>query len=174
MLEPVWDLFEPRLRELLLHVRQTLGIPWFPLAGIERRLVAHADGDFFRPHVDNGRPGVATRRITGVYYFHATPKRFSGGELRLYDGVLRDGRIEPASTYAELEPLDNSLVFFPSELFHEVRPVRADRADFRESRFTVNIWYRATELPAFPGGSPSTGASESAPAVGSSPPGAAD
>jgi predicted 2-oxoglutarate/Fe(II)-dependent dioxygenase YbiX len=145
MIEPVWDLFEPRLRELLLHVRQTLGIPWFPLAGIERRLVAHADGDFFGIHTDNGRPSVATRRITAVYYFHAMPKRFSGGELRLYDGVLRDGRIEPASTYTELEPLDNSLVFFPSEVFHEVRPVRASRGDFRESRFTVNIWYRAVE-----------------------------
>jgi predicted 2-oxoglutarate/Fe(II)-dependent dioxygenase YbiX len=145
MLEPVWDLFEPRLRQLLRHVRQTLGIPWFPLAGIERRLVAHADGDFFGMHIDNGRPSIATRRITAVYYFHAMPKGFSGGELRLYDGVLRDGRIEPASTYTELEPLDNSLVFFPSQLFHEVRPVRADRRDFRESRFTVNIWYRAAE-----------------------------
>ena len=165
MLDPVWDLFEPRLRELLLRVRQTLGIPWFPLAGIERRLVAHADGDFFGMHVDNGRPSVATRRITGVYYFHAMPKRFSGGELRLYDGVLRDGRIGPASTYTELEPLDNSLVFFPSELFHEVCPVRADGTDFLESRFTVNIWYRAEELPAIQRSTPAD-TSESPPTTG--------
>jgi predicted 2-oxoglutarate/Fe(II)-dependent dioxygenase YbiX len=163
MLAPVWDLFEPRLRQLLLHVRQTLGVPWFPLAGIERRLVVHADGDFFGLHVDNGRQSVATRRITGVYYFYAMPRRFSGGELRLYDGMLRDGRIVPASTYTELEPLDNSLVFFPSELFHEVRPVRADRTDFRESRFTVNIWYRAAEPPAIQR-SPAADTSDSPPA----------
>jgi hypothetical protein len=143
MLEPVWAFFEPRLRQLLPQVRWTLGVPWFPLAGIERRLVVHADGDFFGMHTDSGRPAVATRRITAVYYFHAMPKRFSGGELRLYDGVLRDGHFAPGGTYTDLEPLDNSLVFFPAELYHEVRPVRADRTDFRESRFTVNMWYLA-------------------------------
>ena len=148
MLDPVWDIFESRLRELLPDVRRTLGVPWFPLAGIERRVVVHADGDFFGMHTDSGRPAVATRRITAVYYFHAMPRRFSGGELRLYDGVLRNGQIAPRDTYTELEPLDNTLVFFPSVLFHEVRPVRADRTDFRDSRFTVNMWYLAAAPPA--------------------------
>ena len=145
MLDGIWDLFDRRLRELLPDVRRTLGVPWFPLAGIERRLVVHADGDFFGVHTDNGRPAVSARRITAVYYFHATPRRFSGGELRLYDGVLQDGRIGPGATYTELEPLDNSLVLFPSQLFHEVRPVRTHGHDFRDGRFTVNMWYLAEE-----------------------------
>ena len=55
--------------------------------------------------------------------------------------MLRNGRIEPASTYAELEPADNSLVFFPSGLFHEVRPVRGGTAEFRDSRFALSMWY---------------------------------
>jgi predicted 2-oxoglutarate/Fe(II)-dependent dioxygenase YbiX len=150
MLDAVWDLFDRRLRDLLPDVRRTLGIPWFPLAGIERRLVVHADGDFFGVHTDNGRPAVSARRITAVYYFHATPKRFSGGELRLYDGVLQDGRVGPGTTYTKLEPLDNSLVFFPSQLFHEVRPVQANGGDFRDGRFTVNMWYLAVEPPCAP------------------------
>ena len=152
MLDAVWDLFDRRLRELLPDVRRTLGVPWFPLDGIEHRLVVHADGDFFGVHTDNGRPAVSARRITAVYYFHAMPKRFSGGELRLYDGVLQDGRIGPGTTYTELAPLDNSLVFFPSQLFHEVRPVRTHGPDFRDGRFTVNMWYLAVEPPCAPPG----------------------
>jgi hypothetical protein len=155
-LDQVWDLFEPRLLGLLPRVRRALGIPWFPLERIERHLVVHGDGDFFRVHVDNGREPVAGRRITAIYYFHAMPKRFSGGELRLYDGVLRDGRIEPASAYTTIEPLDNSLVFFPSELFHEVCPVRGETRDFRDSRFTVNIWYRADPPSAVPRDTPAS------------------
>jgi predicted 2-oxoglutarate/Fe(II)-dependent dioxygenase YbiX len=146
-LGPIWDLFETRLQRLLPEVRRTLGIPWFPVSAIECRVVAHANGDFFGVHVDSGKGPGAGRRVTAVYYFHRTPKRFSGGALRLYDAVLRNGRIEPASTYTELEPLDNSVVFFPSQLFHEVCPVRAESPDFRDSRFTVNVWFRTT-LPA--------------------------
>jgi 2OG-Fe(II) oxygenase superfamily len=137
----VWDLFETRVRRLLPEVRQALGVPWFPLGRIERHVAVHAAGDFFGKHTDNGREPVAGRRITGVYYFNWTPRRFSGGQLRLYDGVLRGGWFEAASTYTEVEPVDNSLVFFPSELFHEVRPVHGDTAGFCDSRFTVNIWY---------------------------------
>jgi 2-oxoglutarate-Fe(II)-dependent oxygenase superfamily protein len=145
----VWDLFETRVRRLLPEVRQALGVPWFPLGRIERHVAVHAAGDFFGKHTDNGREPVAGRRITGVYYFNWTPRRFSGGQLRLYDGVLRGGWFEAASTYTEVEPVDNSLVFFPSELFHEVRPVHGDTAGFCDSRFTVNIWYWTEPGPRF-------------------------
>jgi hypothetical protein len=141
----VWDLFESRLRRLLPQVRQALGVPWFPLGRIERHVVAHATGDFFGVHTDNGREPVAGRRITAVYYFNWAPKRFSGGQLRLYDGVLRRGRFEPAATYTTVEPVDNSLVFFSSELFHEVCPVHGDTTELYDGRFSVNIWYWAEQ-----------------------------
>jgi hypothetical protein len=141
----VWDLFEPRLRRLLPQAREALGIPWFPLGRIERHVAAHAAGDFFGVHTDNGRAPVAGRRITAVYYFNWAPKRFSGGQLRLYDGLLRRGRFEPATTYVTIEPVDNSLVFFSSELFHEVRPVHGETTAFCDGRFTVNIWYWADQ-----------------------------
>ena len=125
------------------------GIPWFPLAGIATAsrgscrsgLLRHA-----RRHTGGrrSRPGGSPASTTSTRSRNA----FRGVSCGSTTGVLRDGRIGPASTYTELEPLDNSLVFFPSELFHEVCPVRADGTDFLESRFTVNIWYRAEELPA--------------------------
>ncbi len=60
----------------------------------------------------------SVRALTLVYYFHASPKRFEGGELRLY---ARDG-------FVDLAPVCDRLVAFPSASSHEVRPTRCDSA----------------------------------------------
>jgi Rps23 Pro-64 3,4-dihydroxylase Tpa1-like proline 4-hydroxylase len=60
-------------------------MPWFRLGKVERQLTAHGSGGFFAPHVDTGHPIAANRRISCVYYFYANPRRFTGGELRVYD-----------------------------------------------------------------------------------------
>jgi Rps23 Pro-64 3,4-dihydroxylase Tpa1-like proline 4-hydroxylase len=104
-------------------------------------MAVHQLGDFFGAHVDDGNEAVAGRRLTCVYYFHRQPKRFSGGELRLYDSVERNGRVERAETYLSVEPADNSAVFFPSHRFHEVRAVRSETRSFHDSRFSVNVWF---------------------------------
>lgn len=140
-LEELWNLFEGRLRAMLPVVRQQLGIQWFPLSKIERQLTAHGRGGFFVPHVDTGDGQVFGRRISCVYYFHALPKRFSGGELKLYDTWVTPTGTTGAGTYTTLEPLDNSLVFFPSDAFHEVCPVDTETDAFADSRFTVTIWF---------------------------------
>ena len=53
---------------------------------LELELVAHNDGAFFKRHIDtqtaSDRQNI--RVLSGVYYFHAAPKAFSGGALRLY------------------------------------------------------------------------------------------
>jgi hypothetical protein len=147
VLDGVWELFESRLLSMLPHVRRELGIAWFPIGRIQRQLNVHEDGAFFGVHTDDGVCAVAGRRLTCVYNLHTTPKRFSGGELRLYDGVIRNGRVEPAPTYTDLDPLDNSLVFFPSGVFHEVRPVQCETAEFRHGRFTITVWFWAGARP---------------------------
>lgn len=139
-LEAHWELFDGPLRAILPAVRQQLGIPWFRLGALERQLTAHGRGGFFVPHVDTGDPRVEDRRISCVYYFHQTPKRFSGGELKLYDMWITPTGSTGAGTYTELEPLDNSLVFFPSDAFHEVCPVYPETDAFADCRFTVTIW----------------------------------
>lgn len=139
--EELWDLFDARLRAMLPVVRQQLGIAWFPLTKVERQLTAHGRGGFFVPHVDTGDAQVQGRRISCVYYFHNTPKRFSGGELKLYDTWVTPTGSTGAGTYTALEPLDNSLVFFPSDTFHEVCPVEPATDAFADSRFTVTIWF---------------------------------
>jgi len=138
---------ERRLRTLIPHTRRELGLRWFPVGKAEIQMAVHQLGDFFGTHVDDGAEAVAGRRLTCVYYFHRQPKRFSGGELRLYDSVERDGRLTRAETYVSVEPRDNSAVFFPSNRPHEVCPVRSETRSFPDSRFSINVWFWAPPEP---------------------------
>jgi predicted 2-oxoglutarate/Fe(II)-dependent dioxygenase YbiX len=148
-LDAVWDLFEPRLRGMLPHVRRELGLPWFPVDSIERQLTAHEEGDLFGPHTDSGHAPVASRRLSCVYHFHRTPQRFAGGDLRLYNTTVTETGPEPASSYTTLTPLDNSAVFFASDTLHEVCPVHRETQAFEDSRFAVTIWYREGSWPSW-------------------------
>jgi Rps23 Pro-64 3,4-dihydroxylase Tpa1-like proline 4-hydroxylase len=147
-LEEIWDMFDQRLHGILPGVRKQLGISWFRLGEVERQLTAHGSGGFFAPHTDTGHPIAANRRISCVYYFHASPQRFTGGELKLYDTWVTPSGSTGAGTYTKLNPLDNSVVFFPSDAFHEVCPVRCDSEAFGDSRFTMTIWFREGQRPA--------------------------
>lgn len=146
-LEEIWEIFERRLSGILAGVRGELGTAYFRVGKVERQLTAHGRGGFFVPHTDTGHPVAATRRISAVYYFHGQPQRFSGGELRLYDTWVTPTGSTGAGTYTTLAPVDNSLVFFPSGAFHEVRTVQSDSDAFADSRFTVTIWFHEQQAP---------------------------
>jgi Rps23 Pro-64 3,4-dihydroxylase Tpa1-like proline 4-hydroxylase len=140
-IDPIRTMFDTRLEALLPHVRKELGLDWFALDRIETQMTAHGDGDFFRVHTDSGGPAVETRMVTFVYYFALRPDAFKGGDLRVFDNVERDGYYHPADTFTTVEPRDNSVVFFPSTLFHEVLPVRTSGEGLDRHRFTVNGWF---------------------------------
>ena len=105
---------------------------------IELNLTAHRDGDFFRVHMD-GDPVDSDRRLSYVYYFHRQPRRFSGGDLLLYDTNRQKNGFRPG-VFTRIEPLHNSIVFFPSDCYHEITPVSGAQ-DFADARFTVNGWF---------------------------------
>jgi hypothetical protein len=140
-LEEMWSMFEERLRGLLPGVRRALGMPWFPLGKVERQLAVHDNNGFFAPHVDISDAVTAKRRISGVYYFHRTPRRYAGGALRLYDTWVTPKGSTPAGTYTDLAPIDNSAVFFRSDAVHAVCPVRSETDAFGDGRFAVTIWF---------------------------------
>jgi predicted 2-oxoglutarate/Fe(II)-dependent dioxygenase YbiX len=146
--EEIWDIFDRRLHGVLAAVRKELGMPWFRLGEVERQLTAHGSGGFFRPHTDTGHSLTANRRISCVYYFHTSPRRFTGGELKLYDTWVTPTGSTAAGTYTALTPVDNSIVFFPSGAFHEVCPVHCETDAFDGSRFTMTIWFREGQRPA--------------------------
>ena len=86
--------------------------------------------------------------LTFVYYFNPDPKQFTGGELRIYDGEVRDGQFDAAETFHLIEPVDNSIIFFPSFFHHEVLPVHTEVSGLAGCRFTVNGWYRTAAIEA--------------------------
>ncbi len=136
---------------MLPRAIDALGLAPFALAGLSMEMAAHGDSDFYRRHIDtftgSDRAG-RDRALTGVYYFHATPKGFSGGELRLHS--IRPA--EQGGTFADIEPVHDRLLLFPAWAPHEVRPVSLPDGAFAQSRFAINCWYNR-EAAAATGGS---------------------
>jgi SM-20-related protein len=119
-------------------VCEMLGEPDFALDGVEVELAAHNDGAFYGRHSDVRAPGPRgqLRKLSGVFYFHARPQAFSGGALRIYDPS------DPTfGRAAEVDPIDNSCVFFPPRIPHEVMRVSCPSRRFMDSRFALNFWY---------------------------------
>lgn len=146
--EQIWPLFEKAITPMFPHLRRELGTGYFALGSIERQLTVHTDGDFFATHVDEPQPLTdGCRMITYVYYFNAEPKEFDGGMLRLYDSAVGpDGIRRAAETYTDIEPTNNSIVFFSADSFHEVLPVRQIGDGAGALRCTVNGWFHAGDL----------------------------
>jgi SM-20-related protein len=146
-LGPLRPVFERRLAEALADIFRRTGTRPFEVEFVELELGAHGDGAFFARHSDlpfgegrkpvgGDRSGTQDRLVSGVYYFHSEPKRFTGGTLRLY----RFGGNDADEDFIEFEPVQNSLVVFPSWVRHEVRRVDCPDCAFADYRFAVNAW----------------------------------
>jgi Rps23 Pro-64 3,4-dihydroxylase Tpa1-like proline 4-hydroxylase len=138
----VHALFRKRMLELAPRLMAELQIPRFDIGDIEVQVTAHGDGNYFKLHNDSGSPDTATRALTYVYYFYNQPKAFSGGELRIYDTIVKDGFYQCGPHAADIDPKDNSVIFFAPHMHHEVLKVRVPSGEFRDGRFTVNGWVR--------------------------------
>lgn len=139
------DRIEGYVTALLPGMLADMGMKPFPVSRFELELAAHNDGDFYRTHIDTkmgAREGRGTRLVSMVYYFHAEPKAFDGGALRIFPLASR-------STFADIEPLQNRLAAFPSWAPHEVRPIVCSSGRFEDSRFSINCWARSKK-PAAP------------------------
>lgn len=138
--QPWRDLLRKRLEETQAELFAGAGVQPFPIARIELELVVYLDGAYFGLHRDTHRQGSGSdsdRVLTGVYYFYAEPKGFSGGALRLF----RFGCAEPIpGDFVEIEPEQNALLVFPAWAMHEVLPVRCVDDDLRSARLAINCW----------------------------------
>ena len=147
VLNPPPDLVEPvvrRVRSLTPDVLPELRVQPITVGVVEAQVTASIDGSFFGVHTDADRQKVPKRYLTYVYYFNRQPKAFSGGELRVYDDVLRNGKLARGETFQLIEPLHNRLVLFWARTMHEVMPVRVPSGAFGDARFTVNGWVNST------------------------------
>jgi SM-20-related protein len=135
-------LIQARITSSLPRLFNHFGMSPFSPLSIEAQLTAHNDGHYYRVHNDNGSAGTANRALSYVYYFNRQPRGFAGGALRLYDTRVENNFYVRASSFTDLEPTDNSIVFFLPYFMHEVLPVACPSGAFADSRFTVNGWIR--------------------------------
>lgn len=139
LFKPWRDRIEAIVAPLLPEILTDLGMKPFDIARYEIELVRHNHGDFYRRHIDThmGPSERARRAISLVYYFHAEPKAFTGGALRLY--ALNRNHV-----FVDVEPKQNRLVAFASWVPHEVMPISCPSERFVDSRFAINCWVRMT------------------------------
>ena len=104
-------------------------------------ITAYRDGGHIGEHIDTYERSERVRVLSCVYYFAATPRRFSGGELRLYS-FPKGPAVEQRSSasFLDIEPRTDTLVVFPSWIRHQVMPVRVPSGAWLDSRFTINCW----------------------------------
>ncbi len=92
---------------------------------------------YFKKHSDAGS-NYKYRSLTVVYFFHNEPRRFSGGDLLLYDTNVKEGSSN--GDFTRVLCKNNRLVIFPSEYFHEVLEVSSENGDIQNARFTIVGW----------------------------------
>jgi Rps23 Pro-64 3,4-dihydroxylase Tpa1-like proline 4-hydroxylase len=114
----------------------------------EFEVSAYGDGGHFGAHIDTDERIGRVRILSCVYYFAATPRRYSGGELRLhgFPTLSVQGRMAPPH-FVDVTPQTDTLVVFPSWLRHEVLPVRMPSGDWMDRRFTINCWIHRVSPP---------------------------
>jgi Rps23 Pro-64 3,4-dihydroxylase Tpa1-like proline 4-hydroxylase len=145
VLNPPASLVHPvvaRVHALVPRVMSELRLPAIVPGVVEAQVTASVDGSFFGVHTDAGEK-VTKRWLTYVYYFNREPRAFRGGDLRVYDDVVRNGKLARADTFHVVEPMHNRIVFFWARTMHEVTRVDVPSHAFADARFTVNGWINA-------------------------------
>lgn len=120
-----------RVREVAPEIAARLGVALPGLADVECQLALYGDGGFYKLHTDSRGPDVERRVLSYVHYVVRAPGSFEGGALRV---VATDG------ASLEVVPEDGMTALFPSELEHEVRPVRVPSGAFADGRFAITGW----------------------------------
>ncbi|HAN74928.1 MAG TPA: hydroxylase [Planktothrix sp. UBA8402] len=141
-----YELLRKKLMATIPDVLTQLNFSPFTVSQIEMQLTAHNDGCFYKIHNDSGSPETNTRVISYVYYFNKQPKNFSGGNLRLYATEWNNSYVLNEREFIDIEPHNNSIVFFDSRCKHEILPVSCPSRRFEDGRFTLNGWFRAGQL----------------------------
>jgi hypothetical protein len=134
-----WAGIAEQLASLAAAVRRHLELPHFRLSGIGYQLTVHRDDAMFHTP-PMGAPAAGTRRVEFTYTFAPDPGAFTGGALRLYETIDKDGFPAAGERFEAIEPTDNRIVFFPSDRHHEVGTMRPT-SDGGATRYTLDGWF---------------------------------
>jgi Rps23 Pro-64 3,4-dihydroxylase Tpa1-like proline 4-hydroxylase len=131
---------EAFVRRIAPMAMTRLGLIEPAVAPREFEISAHGDGGHFAPHLDTTDRLGRVRVLSCVYYFFAMPRRFHGGELRLFGFPSPSGGTHMPPPFVDIVPESDMLVAFPSWLTHAVLPVRVPSGAWADYRFAVNCW----------------------------------
>lgn len=139
-LGPMRELLEAAAARRVPEMIADLGLSPFEVSGFEVELAATSHAGYYRRHIDlltgPRRAGRESDRVISVvYYLHREPRRFTGGQLRMYPmwGAA-------PGDHEDFTPEHDTAVAFSSWVPHEVLPVVASSTAFCDARFTVNCW----------------------------------
>jgi SM-20-related protein len=113
----------------------------------EPQYLSYDSGDFFKPHQDTGgyegKHVIRQRRVSVVIFLNRESEEpaedaYGGGQITFY-GLLEGPQWEKLPFPLNAEP--GLLIAFPSDKWHEVKPVSHGR------RLTVVTWFHAPEMP---------------------------
>ena len=127
----------PKIRSVLPDVLAQLGMAGLDRYQLEVAMRVYLTGGFFRAHRDSAYGAFRSRKLSFVYFFHRRPRRFSGGDLLLYDTDVDAGACV-SGAFSRITPLRNSIVFFPSACWHQATPVQCGTDDFEDGRWVLN------------------------------------
>jgi len=137
------NLFENKIKDIYKSTLYELDMEYFDINKIEMQITSSNNGDFYKKHPDadyyNGRGDVEKRKLTFVYYYFNEPKKFEGGNLKIYEFSDEERRRFDENNFETIVPENNMLIFFESDYWHEVEIVKCV-PEFINSRFTVNSW----------------------------------
>jgi Rps23 Pro-64 3,4-dihydroxylase Tpa1-like proline 4-hydroxylase len=133
-----WRRFNDAFMDMFRRTFPRLDLPAFEFGEFEVVVRAYQDGHFFKIHRDAPLGSrYESRAVNFVYYFHRTPKPYTGGDLLLFDTDVEADSF--ASTrFTRIRPVDNAIVVFPCNFYHCVVPVRCPSPAFADSRFVIN------------------------------------
>lgn len=90
-------------------------------------ITIYTDGGFGLAHKDS-----SANSLSFLYYFYRQPKRFTGGDLYIYDGDLTKNASN--QTYTKATVYSDMLLVFPSHYYHEITPVHCPGHELMDGR----------------------------------------
>lgn len=144
-LKPITSWFFKKLDTILPSILKRLQMESFNVSQKEIQLTVHTDNGFFKVHTDCAdEEYYKNRQLTFVYYFHKLPKFFEGGEILLFDTDTINNSC--TTQHTKIIPSNNSIIFFPSNYYHQVRPVHLKSNKIENGRFAINGWIHKNPL----------------------------
>ncbi len=139
-LESISGWFLEKITSKLPDVWPYVQLSPFKPSRIEMQLTRHGNNEFFKIHQDSDSDDkrLRNRTLTYVYYFHKEPKCFEGGEILFFDTNTKENDLN--NRYTKLTPKNNSIIFFPSNFFHQVTTVHMKKDEFKDGRFAIHGW----------------------------------